>query len=97
MDAPDADGDPREPGLALATEETPDREIARTEVRQAFFRALEELSPEHRTALMLREVEGRSYREIAEAMGCRVGTVMSRLFYARRLIQKRLEHLEERP
>ena len=52
--------------------------------------ALEDLSAEHRAALVLREVEGRTYREIAELQGCRTGTVMSRLFYARRAIQEKL-------
>lgn len=68
----------------------PDQAAERDEVRQAFQEALAGLSPEHRAALILREVEGRSYREIAELQGCRAGTVMSRLFYARRAIQEKL-------
>lgn len=60
------------------------------EIRTAFHNALESLTPEHRQTLMLREVEGLSYKEIAETMQCRMGTVMSRIFYARKLIQKQM-------
>lgn len=69
----------------------PESEMHRDEIREAFAKALEELTPEHRQALMLREVEGLSYREIADVMQCRMGTVMSRIFYARRQIQHRLK------
>lgn len=72
----------------LAHEETAVDEINRREIREAFARALEGLSPEHRTALVLREVEGMSYEEIADVMKSRKGTVMSRLFYARRHLQQ---------
>lgn len=51
---------------------------------------LEHLSPEHQQAILLREVQGLSYQEIAEIMGCRVGTVMSRLYYAREALRARL-------
>lgn len=78
------------PEWSGSLETRPDQAAARDEVRQAFQEALAGLSPEHRAALVLREVEGRSYREIAELQGCRAGTVMSRLFYARRAIQEKL-------
>lgn len=68
----------------------PDQAAEQDEVRRVFNEALAVLSPEHRAALVMREVEGRSYREIAELQGCRTGTVMSRLFYARRAIQEKL-------
>ena len=71
---------------------SPDQEIMHGEIRQRFEQALNILSPEHRAALILREVEGQSYKEIAKAMKCRVGTVMSRIFYARRILQ---EHMKE--
>jgi RNA polymerase sigma-70 factor (ECF subfamily) len=45
--------------------------------------ALQELTPEHRTVILLREVEGLSYDEISEVLQCPRGTVMSRLHYAR--------------
>jgi RNA polymerase sigma-70 factor (ECF subfamily) len=71
----------------------PDRELAREEVWRAFEEALARLSPAHRAALILREVEGLSYREIAQAMKCRTGTVMSRIYYARRHMQEMLRDL----
>ena len=48
---------------------------------------METLSPEHRQIILLREVEGFSYQEISDVMGIPEGTVMSRLFYARRKLQ----------
>lgn len=71
----------------------PDRAAQQNEVREVFDAALATLSPEHRTALMLREVEGLSYDEIARVMKCRRGTVMSRIFYARKSIQEQLKEL----
>lgn len=70
-----------------------DESLRGEEIRRAFSAALETLSTEHRTALVLREVEGLSYQEIAKTMKCRVGTVMSRLFYARRALQDKLKGL----
>jgi RNA polymerase sigma-70 factor (ECF subfamily) len=75
----------------LATSATPDRDLEQDEIRKAFREALDALSPEHKAALILREVEGLSYKQIAEATKCRIGTVMSRIYYARRAIQDRLK------
>ena len=58
--------------------------LERRELRQRIDRALNQLSHEHRTALILHEFEEMEYKEIAKTMGCSIGTVMSRLFYARR-------------
>ena len=58
--------------------------LERAELRQRIERALGQLSPAHRTALVLHEFEQMGYKELAKVMGCSVGTVMSRLFYARR-------------
>jgi len=52
--------------------------------------ALDELTPEHRAVILLREVEGLSYEEISHVMQCAKGTVMSRLHYARKRLQGRL-------
>lgn len=84
-----------DPKVERAPSETsrPDRETERAEVRRVFEEALGSLSPEHRLALTLREVEGLSYDEIAKAMGCRKGTVMSRLFYARQAMQEKMKDL----
>lgn len=68
-----------------------ERAVDGDEIRDAFHKALESLSPDHRQALMLREVDGLSYKEIAKICGCRMGTVMSRIFYARRAIQDKLK------
>lgn len=80
----------RETEWPVATEDTPDRKLARDEVRETFVAALDTLSPEHKAALILREVEGKSYREIADATGLRMGTVMSRIFYARKMLQEKM-------
>ncbi|HZR16566.1 MAG TPA: sigma-70 family RNA polymerase sigma factor [Verrucomicrobiae bacterium] len=58
--------------------------LERSELRQRIDRALGLLSHEHRTVLVLHEFEELEYKEIAKVMGCSIGTVMSRLFYARR-------------
>jgi RNA polymerase sigma-70 factor, ECF subfamily len=58
--------------------------LERTELRQRIDRALNQLSFEHRTVLILHEFEELEYKEIAKRMRCSIGTVMSRLFYARR-------------
>lgn len=58
--------------------------LERHELRQRIDRALGQLSYEHRTVLVLHEFEELEYKEIAKVMGCSIGTVMSRLFYARR-------------
>jgi RNA polymerase sigma-70 factor (ECF subfamily) len=58
--------------------------LEREELRQRIDRALGLLSYEHRTVLVLHEFEDMEYKEIARTMGCSIGTVMSRLFYARR-------------
>ncbi len=72
----------------------PEEEMRRDEIRTTFHKALEDLTPEHRQTLMLREVEGLSYKEIADVMKCRMGTVMSRIFYARKQIQEKLRDLK---
>lgn len=55
--------------------------------------ALEDLSPEHRAAVILREVDGFSYKQISEVLGCSKGTVMSRLHSARKYLQENLKDL----
>ncbi len=58
--------------------------LERHELRQRIDQALTQLSHEHRTVLVLHEFEEMEYKEIAKVMDCSIGTVMSRLFYARR-------------
>lgn len=79
--------------LPARGERDPFAALDRTRLVEAMQRCLDELPPHHRTAIVLREVEGLSYEEIAEAMEVPKGTVMSRLFHARRKMQKMLrEH-----
>ncbi len=72
---------------------TPERELLRQEIEQTVFGAVEDLPDELRTAITLREVDGLSYEEIAEAMNCPIGTVRSRIFRAREAIDERLRPL----
>ncbi len=62
----------------------PTERLERAELRARIDRALGQLSYEHRTVLILHEFEELEYKEIAKKMQCSIGTVMSRLFYARR-------------
>jgi RNA polymerase sigma-70 factor (ECF subfamily) len=65
------------------------------EIRARIDQALGELSENHRAVLVMRELEGMSYEEMAQTMGCSKGTIMSRLFHARKNMQKRLMDLME--
>ncbi|HYG34096.1 MAG TPA: sigma-70 family RNA polymerase sigma factor [Clostridia bacterium] len=69
--------------------------LERGELRQRIDRALNQLSYEHRTVLVLHEFEELEYKEIAKVMGCSIGTVMSRLFYARRKLAALLADLKK--
>jgi RNA polymerase sigma-70 factor, ECF subfamily len=62
----------------------PTERLEQEELRQRIDRAMAQLSYEHRTVLILHEFEELEYKEIAKRMQCSIGTVMSRLFYARR-------------
>jgi RNA polymerase sigma-70 factor (ECF subfamily) len=68
--------------------------LERTELRRRIDRALDQLSAHHRTVLVLHEFEGLGYKEIAGRIGCSIGTVMSRLFYARRRMASLLAGLK---
>jgi RNA polymerase sigma-70 factor (ECF subfamily) len=70
--------------------QNPGKSLVRKEIREQISKALAELSDNHRTVLVMRELEGLSYEEMAQAMKCSKGTIMSRLFHARRNMQKRL-------
>ena len=75
--------------------ETPERELLNQEIIDAINASIEELPEDMRTAIVLREFEGMSYEEIAEAMDCPVGTVRSRIFRAREAIDNKLNPLLE--
>ncbi len=72
---------------------TPERLLLKDEIERTVFEAIEQLPEDLRTAITLRELEGLSYEEIAEAMACPIGTVRSRIFRAREAIQSRLKPL----
>ena len=74
----------------------PGRALLDKEIRARIDQALSELSENHRNVLVMRELEGMSYEEMAQAMNCSKGTIMSRLFHARKNMQKRLVDLVER-
>lgn len=84
-------GDP----VADAAETAPARRLEAAEIRQRIDAAMEKLTPEHRAVIVLKEVEGMQYHEIADAVGCSIGTVMSRLFYARRRLQALLKDVHD--
>ena len=73
----------------------PTERLERGELRQRIDKALGQLSETHRTALVLCEFEEMEYKEIAKAMNCSIGTVMSRLFYARRKMAALLADLKK--
>ncbi len=86
-----------EPGAVTAPrgEMQPAERISDQEIRARIDAAIERLSPEHRTAIVMREIDGLEYSEIAEQMECSIGTVMSRLFYARKKLQAMLKDVYE--
>jgi RNA polymerase sigma-70 factor (ECF subfamily) len=80
-------------GLRLKETGTPENHVLSEEISQTVQRAIDDLPEDLRTAIVLRELEGMSYEEIANAMSCPVGTVRSRIFRAREAIDKSLKPL----
>ena len=78
-----------------ATLETPERLLLTDEIRATVIDAIEKLPEDLHTAILLREVDGLSYEEIANVMACPIGTVRSRIFRAREAIDLRLKPLLE--
>src|SRR5690348_15388303 len=78
------------------TEALPFEMMQRNEIRARIEKAIDQLSPEHRAVILMKEIEDMQYHEIAEALGCSIGTVMSRLFYARKKLQSLLRDIYER-
>lgn len=77
--------------LTEGVEKRPEQIVLQKELESRVKEAMERLPVEQRMALLFREVEGLSYQEIAETMGCSLGTVMSRLHYGRKKIQDDLK------
>ena len=73
--------------VALISEKTPRREINITELQEKLNEAMQKLSESHRLVVTLHDVQGLSHEEIAKIMDCNIGTVRSRLFYARQQMQ----------
>jgi RNA polymerase sigma-70 factor, ECF subfamily len=86
-----------EPGAVTApkTEPMPHKNMERHEIRSRIDAAIGKLSPEHRAVILMKDVDGLQYHEIAETLDCSIGTVMSRLFYARKKLQGMLKELYE--
>ena len=89
--AEEAGGVERHMPVVLAN---PSEGLERAELRVRINRALDQLSQEHRTVLILHEFEQMEYKEISRQMKCSIGTVMSRLFYARRRMASLLAGLK---
>src|SRR5437867_840898 len=73
--------------VALISEKTPRREINLAELQEKLNTAMQKLSEPHRLVVTLHDVQGLSHEEIAKIMDCNIGTVRSRLFYARQQLQ----------
>ncbi len=76
--------------VALVSDKTPRREVSLAELQEKLNAAMQKLSESHRLVVTLHDVQGLPHDEIAEIMGCNIGTVRSRLFYARQQLQAHL-------
>ena len=94
LDADGGDDDDR-PGLEerMIDAATPEALALTEEIRATVTAAIDQLPDDLRTAIMLRELEGLSYEEIAKTMDCPVGTVRSRIFRAREAVDERLREI----
>lgn len=88
-----------EAGSVTAPRETtaPDAHLEHRELGDRIEQAIAALSDDHRQVILLKEVEGLSYQEMADVIGCSLGTIMSRLFYARKSLQNMLSDLHPCP
>ena len=73
----------------------PHERMEQSEIRARIDKAIAQLSPEQRAVILMKEIEEMQYHEIAETLGCSIGTVMSRLFYARKKLQTLLRDVYE--
>lgn len=90
-DDDETSGYERELNPGVADSETPEAVLASKEIAQAVNSAMDALPEELRMAITLREIEGLSYEEIAQALDCPIGTVRSRIFRAREAISNRIK------
>lgn len=82
--------------LGATDDETPEAVLASKEIAQAVNEAMDALPEELRQAITLREIEGMSYDDIAQALDCPIGTVRSRIFRAREAISNRIKPMLDR-
>jgi len=92
----DDDDETSRPGNEPTTDETPESVLAAKEIGAVVNAAMDALPPDLREAVILREIEGLSYEEIAVAMNCPIGTVRSRIFRAREAVSARIRPLLEK-
>ncbi|MDQ7792735.1 MAG: sigma-70 family RNA polymerase sigma factor, partial [Clostridia bacterium] len=96
LDEPLNTGDGEVQRELAATSEGPEEAAERREFQELVQAALQEISAEHRTVLVLRELQGYTYEEIAEILDCSLGTVKSRINRARQALKEKLASLPER-
>ena len=84
-----------EGNMRLTEQTTPESLLAKDELQETILKTIENLPEDLKSAIMLREIEGLSYEGIAEVMECPVGTVRSRIFRAREMIDSKIKPLLE--
>lgn len=89
--------DERNLELSNGAEKRPDHILMQKELEERVNLAMDRLPPDQKAVLIFREIEGLSYYEIAETMGCSIGTVMSRLHYGRKRLRELLKDYFESP
>lgn len=89
------DAESYESGIHLRETDTPESIVLSEELKKVVFDTIESLPEELKKAIMLRELDGLSYEEIAEEMQCPVGTVRSRIFRAREAIEAKIHPLTQ--
>jgi len=91
-----ADAEQYDMDSRLKEQGTPEHELMRDEIKRTVYDTIAQLPEDLRTAIMLREMEGMSYEDIAVTMDCPIGTVRSRIFRAREAIDEKLKPLLDR-
>ena len=90
------DAETYDAGIHLRDVDTPENEILSGELKKVVFDTINGMPEDLKNAITLRELEGLSYEDIAEVMGCPVGTVRSRIFRAREIIENKIQPLMQR-
>jgi RNA polymerase sigma-70 factor (ECF subfamily) len=83
--------------VELVSEKTPRRDLSLSELQQKLNAAMDKLSKEHKLVVVLHHIQGLSHEEISQILDCNIGTVRSRLFYARQQLQAYLSDYLNRP